>query len=730
MTRKLLGAVALLLVSSCASDGRATGPSVMISQLPGAVKKPAGEGPALTTHSRSKALRLWHQRGNTSLSRYVGEFQDGEPVRVELWFRADSGVVGEVVLADADDAHHFNDLRAALSGNGAWQSLTVAHTMVGTGQMSVHLYGNRSGSDPRNVTSVIYDDIVVTARGGVLWSDGFENGLVAAQSSRDPNGWLSTSQPADLMTASTGATYNGANAITAACAAGNPCFSRYLGSFAAGDTVSATLWFKAGLGAEGQISLAGARGETRLVDAEGKYLYDNAIAEAFHGNGGWQSLRVSHVVTSQSANMWLYLYGTASGGKPENTSVIYDDVVVSTQKGRVLLDGFEDGLQFATSGTDRNRWFNAGGQKAPLVNDPAKNPGVILWQLQAWFHGSQINSYVLKTKAGKLIVIDGGLEPDAPNLRDFIWRHGNRVHAWFISHPHVDHIGALTRILQVNDSLPATALRIDNVYGSILTEAEMAVGQVNAGEIQVVRKLMAALAADDKVVVGLEPGQTIVVDNVVIEILGARNPAILQNRINNSSVVMRVWDGFKSILFTGDLGVEGGDAVVNGQYASRLPSDYVQMAHHGQGGVRQSFYAAVKPTHCLWPTPDWIYTPAARSDMDTDAVKTWLSPFCEDRNLVMFQKLWQVNGETTISGPSSVKPLANCRWTVAAPADFSDSTKWTLNGGVAGKNSREFSGGGMTKSFTLAAVVSNAYGHASRASRKVTVSPTAPDCQP
>ena len=31
------------------------------------------------------------------------------------------------------------------------------------------------------------------------------------------------------------------------------------------------------------------------------------------------------------------------------------------------------------------------------------------------------------------------------------------------------------------------------------------------------------------------------------------------------------------------------------------------MAHHGQGGVTEEVYKAIKPRFAFWPTPDWLW---------------------------------------------------------------------------------------------------------------------------
>lgn len=102
-------------------------------------------------------------------------------------------------------------------------------------------------------------------------------------------------------------------------------------------------------------------------------------------------------------------------------------------------------------------------------------------------------------------------------------------------------------------------------------------------------------------------GQLFAVDGLSIEVLGIKNPEITANSLNNSSVVLRVWDEKKSILFLSDLGVEAEPKLLKGEYADRLRCDYVQMAHHGQCGVSEKFYKRVKPWYCLWPTPKWLW---------------------------------------------------------------------------------------------------------------------------
>lgn len=225
-----------------------------------------------------------------------------------------------------------------------------------------------------------------------------------------------------------------------------------------------------------------------------------------------------------------------------------------------------------------------------------------LWQLPSQ-SPNQMNSYVMETKKGKIIVIDGGNKPDADYLKAFLKEKGNRVSMWFISHTHYDHVDALTAILQ-----DPGRLKIDQIYASVLDEGWLRKnGAPEENELQTLVDFKEAARGAKKEITELELGQVIEVDGLTIEILGIKNPEIVDNGVNNSSIVMRVSDDYKSVLFPGDLGVEGGQKLMKTEYRHRLKSDYVQMAHHGQHGVDKEFYEAVSPKYCLWPTPKWLW---------------------------------------------------------------------------------------------------------------------------
>lgn len=235
-----------------------------------------------------------------------------------------------------------------------------------------------------------------------------------------------------------------------------------------------------------------------------------------------------------------------------------------------------------------------------------------LWQLQG--RGNYpMQSYVIETgRTQKIIVIDGGAPIDGSDLRLFLqqrFKNGNSsVHAWFLTHQHSNHIGALNAILQ--SGYPQDLIRM--IYGSFLPVSSF---KDIPNEVEHVAIAQALNDAIDRLQIphnlDIPLGTVIWIDGVKFEILSVKNPELAfpseGNFLNDSSLVLRVSDGSRSVLFTGDLGRLAARKLLAGPYASRLRSDYVQMAHHGSNGASCKFYEQVNARYCLWPTTDAIY---------------------------------------------------------------------------------------------------------------------------
>ena len=92
--------------------------------------------------------------------------------------------------------------------------------------------------------------------------------------------------------------------------------------------------------------------------------------------------------------------------------------------------------------------------------------------------------------------------------------------------------------------------------------------------------------------------------------------------LRNASIVLRLWDRRKSLLMLGDTGEESGDRLLRSVPREELDCDYIQLAHHGQMGVREEFYRTVRFRACLWPTPLWVWNNDVGEGYDTAWMKT------------------------------------------------------------------------------------------------------------
>lgn len=247
--------------------------------------------------------------------------------------------------------------------------------------------------------------------------------------------------------------------------------------------------------------------------------------------------------------------------------------------------------------------------------DP-NSPKATMWQLPNT-EGPQMMGYVIRTDNGQTIVFDGGWKHNAPFLVELLKKEcGGKVDAWFLTHAHIDHCGALAEILSTD---LRSELEIKDLYYNFPTREWLDTNEAHAASETVV--FYDALKTFETAKVPA-PGQIFEFGSLKMECLNDFDPELKTNAINNSSITYRIDVGGKSILILGDLGYEGGDRLLKLQPAEKLNCDFCQMAHHGQQGVRRTFYDVVKPTYTFWPTPEWLWRNNAGTGEGTGPFKT------------------------------------------------------------------------------------------------------------
>ena len=269
-----------------------------------------------------------------------------------------------------------------------------------------------------------------------------------------------------------------------------------------------------------------------------------------------------------------------------------------------------------------------------------KKSGFTLWQIPS--HSNTIgNSYVFQTAKGKVIVMDGGFPEEANTLRGFIGALGNEVEAWFISHPHNDHMGALTEILKNPQEM-----KIKHIYHSRISKTVQAAEGSYSPSCQEFYDLL------DKTTIPVTdirtPGDVFSYDDMKLKVLSVANE-ITTNAYNNSSMIMRVWDKKKTIVFLGDAGIECGNLALNGPFRDDLDCEYLQMAHHGQNGCDKHFYQSIKFRVCLWSTPSWVWNNDQGKGFNTGILKTvetrtWMKEIgIKEHHVTCEEGLWKLS---------------------------------------------------------------------------------------
>lgn len=227
----------------------------------------------------------------------------------------------------------------------------------------------------------------------------------------------------------------------------------------------------------------------------------------------------------------------------------------------------------------------------------------------------QMMGYILKTKNNRIIVIDGGTVEDTENLVKQIDKRGGKVDAWFLTHLHDDHIGAFSKI--VNNE----QIQIDKIYCSFNEYSWYEENEPARAEFS--KQILEILEQDNikQKVEEVSLNQNINIDGIKIEILGIKNPEIIENAGNEQSMVVKFDTGKTTFLVLGDTGAKSSEKLLNTQ-KEKLKSDIVQMAHHGQDGATKELYEQIAPKICMWPTPEWLWNNDSGSGENSGPWKT------------------------------------------------------------------------------------------------------------
>ncbi len=243
-------------------------------------------------------------------------------------------------------------------------------------------------------------------------------------------------------------------------------------------------------------------------------------------------------------------------------------------------------------------------------------------------------SYVIRLSDGTFVVIDGGYptEAEAKNLYSVLYANNVLsgkpvIAAWFITHLHPDHYGALQEFtdLYLND------VTVNGFYYNFPTQQIGDIGPTNATSVEnTMKKWTGATRHSD-----LKKGDSLTLAGATVDVLCTWEDVVaLDSTVsdgNETSTVLRFNIEGQKLLFLADGEALVSQVLLNGYQSSELKSDIVQMAHHGfDDGATDELYEAVDADTLLWPMDITRYKDGVLTVGTTSDTKTYLNYFHKD----------------------------------------------------------------------------------------------------
>jgi competence protein ComEC len=193
----------------------------------------------------------------------------------------------------------------------------------------------------------------------------------------------------------------------------------------------------------------------------------------------------------------------------------------------------------------------------------------------------QGDSLLVDFPDGRCMLIDGGgnitggLDPGLTVLQPlFRVRHRKRVDVVVVTHPHPDHFGGLLTFLPTVD----------------IGEVWMENGNLPELHAQLERRKVPIIDLERLCRTPRWFGAA------EVRVLGPCPDASNASNTNNTSIVLRIQLGQRSILLPGDAEHESEEELVQ-RYGSQLKSDFLKVGHHGsRSSTSAPWLAAVQPT--------------------------------------------------------------------------------------------------------------------------------------
>jgi len=216
--------------------------------------------------------------------------------------------------------------------------------------------------------------------------------------------------------------------------------------------------------------------------------------------------------------------------------------------------------------------------------------------------GSQGMFYSIITPEKKLIIIDGGNAGNSDQLRRVINENGNCVDAWIITHPHPDHVDAFNLVY----SNPGDII-IKDIYSVFIPHDEY-LAKSKPWDVFASYERFMELMQNETSINYVTKGDVLNICGIEMCIYNTYYDyinTISNDLCNDGSMMFELKFTEKSFLFCADVGQIMSDIIIS-EFGNEIDADFVQMGHHGNGGLSTHFYELVSPETAFFDAPDWL----------------------------------------------------------------------------------------------------------------------------
>ena len=174
---------------------------------------------------------------------------------------------------------------------------------------------------------------------------------------------------------------------------------------------------------------------------------------------------------------------------------------------------------------------------------------------------------------------------------------GNQVDAWILTHPHQDHIGAFNVIYP-----DPQEMEIKQVYTVCMATPKECLEVAPWDSVEAYEDFLKLKVKDLQYLYKGEKKEICGLNFTVLNAFDEHVRQYSKDYLNDGSLMFKVQAKEQSMLFCADVGVSVSDYLLN-RWADTLPSDYLQMGHHGYGGLKDDFYRKVSPKVAFFDAP-------------------------------------------------------------------------------------------------------------------------------